>query len=86
MSATFKPYIPPKRHNEPLSEREIERELEQERLFHRLHLRKSVAMCQCGYSFIDPQKTTIHWRHNSHVKCALKHFENNLRGIHEDID
>jgi hypothetical protein len=81
MSANFKTHIPQKPHDSPLSDRDIERECEQERLHHRLFFQGSVGLCNCGMSFVDPTRGDMRWRHDLHVKLALEAFENKLRGI-----
>ncbi|HWV46783.1 MAG TPA: hypothetical protein VN039_12335 [Nitrospira sp.] len=81
MSANFKLYIPTPNHNKPLTDREIERECDKERQYHSLFFRGSVALCNCGKSYIDPTRRDIRWRHDHHVKLALEAFENKLRGI-----
>jgi hypothetical protein len=59
MSANFRTHIPPQLYNEPMSDRDIQRELDQERLQHRLFFRRSIALCGCGKSYIDPTKGDI---------------------------
>lgn len=81
MPAKFKTHIPPKRHDAPLSYRDIERECDHERQYHRLFFRGSVGLCNCGMSFVDPTRGDIRWRHDNHVKLAVEVFENKLRGI-----
>lgn len=81
MSTNFRTYIPPKSYNEPMNERDIQRELNQERLRHKLFFRRSVALCNCGHSYIDPTKGDIHWRHDVHVKEVLERLDDKLRGI-----
>ena len=81
MSANFKTHIQTKSYEKPLTEKEIERECDKERQFHRLAIGRSISMCQCGKSFVDPTRGDIRWRHESHVKEAITAFENKLRGI-----
>ncbi len=81
MPANVKPYIPPKQYNEPMDERAIQRELDQERLYHKLFFRRTTAICRCGKSYVDPTRDNVHWRHDVHVKEVLSRMEDQLRGI-----
>ncbi|MDK2744311.1 MAG: hypothetical protein NDI90_15495 [Nitrospira sp. BO4] len=64
-----------------MDDRAIQRELDQERLHHRLFFRRSVAVCNCGKSYVDPTKGDIRWRHDVHVKEVLERLDDRLRGI-----
>lgn len=79
--AKFTTYIPQRPHDRPMDDRDIARELEQERLWHRLMHRGRIAVCACGQSFVDASKTDLAWRHEFHIKQALEVLENRLRGI-----
>lgn len=85
MAAKYQTSVPTNIWNRPMSEAEIEREVDKERQYHRLNRGRSLCMCSCGYSFVDANKSDVKWRHDLHVTVALKAFENKLRGIHEEI-
>lgn len=83
MSANFRTSIPAKKYNEPMSEREIERALDDERNWHRLQYKhgRGVATCTCGMSFIDPSRGDIRWRHDVHVRECVQRLQDRLDGV-----
>ena len=62
---------------------ELQRELDQERLFHRLNWKtgSSVALCACGYLFQSPRsRSQMNWRFDLHVKEAVTALRERLEG------
>lgn len=70
-------------YEKPMTDAEKRRELDQERVFHRLHWRKGSAlgMCSCGKSFADViNRANMTWRFTMHVENCVDQLKNRLEG------
>jgi hypothetical protein len=67
----------------PMTDAEKQRELDQERLFHRLTWRKgsTMGLCSCGKSFVDvTNQHNVAWRFDLHVKACVDQLKDRLEG------
>lgn len=70
-------------YEQPMTEKEIKKELDQERLFHKLNWRKgsSLGMCSCGYAFQNvTSKQNALWRFDHHVQLCVDLHRDQLEG------
>ena len=82
MSARFITGSPLSKHDQRMTEREIDRRRIEERQFHSLTYRKgsSMGLCNCGYLLRDVTPRTVKLRHGMHVDEVMRVFEARVNG------